>query len=276
MLGADVCEAFTRHGCEVLATGPAELDVTDSRQATQVVAGFAPQVVIHCAAYTDVDGSETDPDRAYRVNALGAGNVASACCTAGARLIAISTDFVFDGSSRTAYTEFDPIAPLGAYGRSKAAGEAMIRASCPRHQIVRTAWLYGVQGKCFPKTMLAAARKGSALRVVADQTGSPTFTADLAKALTELVEWPLFGTFHLVNSGQCTWHELAVETIRLAGITGVTVEPIGSSQWPTPARRPAYSVLRPYVWDLAGKAPLRSWREALADYVARLGRAEAQ
>lgn len=268
MLGVDVCRALARHGHCVIGYGSGELDIADASAVTATVSNIKPDAVVNCAAYTNVDGCEADPDSAFRVNAIGAGNLATACCRVGCELVSISTDFVFDGASRTPYTEFDPIAPLGAYGRSKAAGEAMIRNACPRHKIVRTAWLYGSSGNCFPKTILRAAQTRPELRVVADQTGSPTSTVDLADALVQLVELPLCGTFHVVNSGHCTWHQLATDVLRLAGRTDIVVHAIGSHEWPTPAERPKYSVLRPYVWEMVGLTPLRSWHEALEEFVA--------
>ncbi len=265
MLGQDVCAAFQQAGNEVISMGSVEMNVCDPARTRSTIIAAQPDLVVHCAAYTDVDGCERDPDMAYRVNAVGAGNVASACYAAGARLIAISTDFVFDGGKTEPYTEFDATRPLGIYGASKLAGEEMARAACPDHKIVRTSWLFGAHGKCFPKTILNAARTRPELRVVADQYGTPTSAADLAQALVTLASIPLSGTFHIANSGVCTWRDLAAEALRLAGQDNVKLTPIRAEEWPTPTQRPAYSALRPYLWELLGYALFRPWQEALAE-----------
>ena len=267
MLGHDVCTAFRQAGNEIVPTGSAELNVADPAQTRSVILAEMPDLVVHCAAYTDVDGCERDPDKAYRVNAIGSGNVATACNAAGAQLIAISTDFVFDGQKTEPYTEFDEPRPLGIYGASKLAGEQMARVACSEHKIVRTSWLFGEHGKCFPKTILNAALTRPELRVVADQYGTPTGTIDLAQALVTLSNISLAGTYHIANAGACTWHDLAAETLRLAGLAEVKLTPIRADEWPTPTSRPMYSALRPYVWELLGHAPLRPWREALSDVI---------
>lgn len=278
MLGTNVCRTFGEAGHEVVpsarANAPCILDVTDTAAVQETVARWKPDLVLHCAAYTNVDGAERDPDSAYRVNALGSWNVAAACAAHDIPLCAISTDFVFDGTKPAPYTEFDAPNPLGHYGASKLAGENCIRAVCPRHWIVRTAWLFGLHGRCFPDTILRTAGEAERaqasrpeLRVVADQRGSPTFTADLADALLRLVQTPLYGTYHLVNSGAATWYELARKTLELAGRDRVHLLPIVSADWPSPTRRPANSVLRPYALELRGAPLLRPWEEALADYI---------
>ncbi len=277
MLGKDVVSALAETGNEPIATSraPSEytVDVTNVASIQDAVSRFEPEVVIHCAAYTKVDQAETDADEAFRVNEQGAANVASVCAERGIPICAVSTDFVFDGAKSIPYRESDPVNPLGAYGASKLGGEHSVRTSGAKHWIVRTAWLYGVGGKCFPDTILKAieADPKRTLRVVADQVGSPTYTADLAAALVEMVSGMTFGTYHLVNSGQATWHELACAALAEAGFDPGQVQPIATRDWPTPAARPAYSVLGTASWESQGKSPLRPWRTALASYVKARG-----
>lgn len=279
MLGQDVYARFAPHFALVAAsrrTGDFTVDITEPRSVRENIARVAPDIVILCAAYTDVDGCERNPEEAYRVNAFGAGNVASACSEVGARLLFISTDYVFDGTKKGGYTEWDTPHPLNVYGASKLAGEQWIREVCPRHWIVRTAWLYGVGGRCFPRTILNAAREGKSLRVVHDQIGSPTFTWDLAGVLLEMVRQGMpYGTYHTVNQGCATWHELACEVVKTAQKRGlvseaVEVTPISSRDWLSPTRRPAVSVLKMERLRWAGVSLPRHWKEALQDYIQRL------
>jgi dTDP-4-dehydrorhamnose reductase len=246
------------------------LDITNTQECSDVILGERPDVVVHCAAYTDVDGCERDPDKAYKLNALGTWNIASACNLADAAIVYVSTDFVFDGEKGEAYTEYDSPNPVSKYGASKYAGEQHVRALCSRHYIARTAWLYGENGKNFPFSMMNAARAGKKLTIVADQTGSPTFTRDLAYAIKDITASPLYGTYHLTNSGSCTWYDFALEILSLAGIKDADVSPISSKDWPSPTRRPEYSVLRHYSLELQGRADLRHWKDALAEFMQRI------
>lgn len=279
MLGRDVCARFAPHFALITASrrsGDVLVDITDPRSVREAIAHVAPDVVILCAAYTNVDGCERDPDEAYRVNAFGAANVASACVDAGARLLFVSTDYVFDGARQGGYTELDAPRPLNVYGASKLAGEEWVRAVCVRHWIVRTAWLYGVGGKCFPRAILNAAREGKPLRVVNDQTGSPTFTWDLAGVLLEMVQRGVpYGTYHVVNQGSATWYEVACEVVRLSRERGIltqsaSVLPISSVEWLSPTHRPANSVLKMERLRWAQIALPRHWKDALGDYIQRL------
>jgi dTDP-4-dehydrorhamnose reductase len=274
MLGTDVCARFAAAGHQVTPVTREDFDIADHAATRALLFSISPDLVIHTAAETDVDGCERDPDNAYRINALGSWNVASACASLDVPLAAISTDFVFDGRKTTPYTEFDTPNPLGVYGASKLAGEQMVRQTCPKHYIVRTSWLYGVHGKCFPKAILRAAQTRSELSVVADQTGVPTYVVDLADALLDLIETPLYGIYHLASGGECTWHEFAQSILSESGTSGVAVKPIKSEEWPSPTRRPKYSVLRPYVQELMGKAPMRPWREGLKDFLTELASSE--
>ncbi len=271
MLGTDVCAAADDAGMHAVAadlrseTEP--LDITDPGSVAACLDRVRPDVVVHCAAMTNVDGCEREPDAAYRLNAWGAWCVAEGCARRQTPLCAIGTDFVFDGEKGAPYTEYDAANPLGEYGASKLAGEQHVRELCRRHWIVRTAWLFGAHGKCFPDTMLRAAERGGPLRVVADQVGSPTYTVDLASAIVRLLSRPYYGTYHITNAGQASWYELAREVLRVAGRDDTLVTPIASADWPTPTRRPAYSVLRNLALEMQGEALLPDWREAVARYV---------
>jgi len=267
MLGTEVCEVTAR-GHDVRGVDIADFDICDLAATQEAVLGAGPEMVVHCAAWTDVDGCERDPRLAFAQNARGTWNVAAACAQAGSALLYISTDFVFDGEKRDPYTEFDQPNPLSAYGASKLAGEVAVRSLVPRHYIVRTAWLFGRHGRSFVRTILEAAKKKDELRVVADQFGSPTYARDLAKAILELIVSGLLapGTYHLANTGACSWAELAAEALRLAG-SKTRVAPIPASEWPSPTPRPAYSALRSRWLELQGLPALRPWQEALADFV---------
>ena len=270
MLGTDVCRALAG-AHEVIATditGNYErLDITDQDETLQTIRRFSPELVAHCAAYTDVDGCERDLWKAYRVNAHGTFSVAVACDQTNAAILYISTDYVFDGDKDGDYEESDQANPINAYGRSKLGGEVYVRDICKRYYIVRTAWLYGENGKNFVSTILNRASEGKELRVVADQVGSPTYTKDLAEFVASQVGSSSYGVYHVTNKGSCSWYELAVKAIQLAGIEGADIQPIASSEWPTPARRPKRSVLKHISLLMQGRDNLRSWEEALSEFV---------
>jgi dTDP-4-dehydrorhamnose reductase len=231
------------------------------------LAAHRPDAVINCAAYTRVDGAESDSDEAYRSNALGPRLLAAACTSTHTRLCHLSTDYVFDGTSNTPVDEWARPAPLGVYGASKLAGELEVRALCSDHVIVRTSWLYGQSGPNFVLTMLRLARESGVLRVVADQQGSPTWTGHIAPTLVDLLEQGHCGTFHLTNSGVTTWHGFAEAIVKDAGLSDIQVEAIATSDYPTAARRPMYSVLDNRAWRLLGGLPLPDWREGLRAYL---------
>lgn len=279
MLGRDLTEILAAEHTvvptdRVGVTAP--LEITDAAAVRAFLAREQPEAVVHCAAFTNVDGCERDPDTAYRVNALGTASVAGACHAVGAALVYLSTDFVFDGEKRAPYTEFDAPAPLGVYGASKLAGETLVRSLCPRHFIVRTQWLYGEHGNNFPFAILQRADSGQALRVVADQVGAPTFTRDLCAAIARILEQPLYGTYHAANRGEVSWYQFATRLLEMAGMDPKVITPISAAEWPSPTRRPAYSVLRPYVLELTGRSDiLRPWEEALAEFLRRIGRLAA-
>jgi dTDP-4-dehydrorhamnose reductase len=267
-LGTELLRALAPHG-ELIPATQADMDVTD-RRCAEFVAALRPAWVVHTAAATDVDGCELEPDRAMAVNAEGTQRVAEGCRRAGAGLVYLSTDYVFDGRKGAPYAEWDPPAPLNAYGRSKLEGEHATRQVAPRWTIVRTAWLYGVHGKNFVKTILGKIAAGESLCVVDDQVGSPTYAGDVADAVALLISRERTGMYHITNTGTCSWYEFAREILRLAGLDAIPVTPITSAELNRPARRPAYSALENAAWQSAGLPPLRPWREALATMLASL------
>jgi dTDP-4-dehydrorhamnose reductase len=269
MLGSAVCAAFEAQGHRVLALGSRDADIRDYQSCRKAILSVDPDLIVHTAAMTDVDGCERDADSAFQINAIGSQNIAACCSEARAKMAYISTDFVFDGAKRSPYTEFDSPHPLNHYGESKLAGEQLARESCQETYVIRTSWLFGPNGKCFPKTILRLAKSKPSINVVADQIGCPTYVEDLADALTDIVASPRYGTYHVANSGETSWHGFAEAILKSNGITQVSVNPITAASWPSPTARPAYSVLRPYIRDLQGRQPLRDWRLALDDFVRR-------
>ncbi len=246
-------------------------DITDTAQVQADCAVIKPDIIINSAAYTDVDGCESNVDLAYRVNAIGPHNLALAACASGIPLVSIGTDFVFDGTKATPYDEFDIPNPQSVYGRSKLAGENLIREVCPRHYIIRTAWLYGQHGHNFVQTMLRLAGEKDTLTVVNDQIGSPTFSLDLARRIKELMVTGWHGTYHVTNAGEASWYYFAKMILRMAGFDADKVKPMTSAELERPAPRPAYSVLANYACELRGLEPMRPWQEALAEYFASGG-----
>jgi dTDP-4-dehydrorhamnose reductase len=251
------------HEVDLVAPTEAEADITDESIIGQI-ADSRPQVVIHAAAYTDVDGAESDADRAYAVNATGTRNVARGAAKAGARLVTISTDYVYDGTKTTPYVERDPVAPQSVYGASKLAGEREALAAAPDAVILRTAWLYG-EGKNFVRTMIRLAGERNELRVVSDQVGSPTSADDLSRAVRALLDTRAAGVYHAVNAGSCSWHEFAVTIFGLAGLDRRVI-PITTTELNRPAKRPARSILDCSKLTTLG-IRMRSWQDALADYL---------
>jgi dTDP-4-dehydrorhamnose reductase len=264
MLGQALCKAFAKHSVYPLSSR--QPDVASLDDVRQKVSDLKPDWILHTAAFTRVDEAESNPFEAYRVNALGARNLAAAAVENGSRLVFYSTDYVFDGAQKRPYREWDPPNPLNEYGRSKLAGEFFVRSICPPHLVVRTSWLFGSKGPHFVQRILQLAQERERLEVVSDQLGSPTFTSDLAYMTLVLVEGGKKGTYHVTNSGNCSWHELACEIVSLSGLS-LQVHPIDSSAYPTLARRPANSVLENYLLELEGIPLLRSWKSALAAFL---------
>jgi dTDP-4-dehydrorhamnose reductase len=265
MLGRAVVETAQQLGHEVRGATRGDLDITDADAVTRVVAELRPRAVVNCAAYTDVDGAESDRATAMAVNGDGAGNVAAAAERAGAAIVHVSTDYVFDGSKREPWLESDAVAPLGVYGESKLAGEIAVAAANPAHAIVRTAWLFGAGGRNFVDTMLALGAGRDEVSVVTDQIGCPTWTGHLAGALVEITERPLeTGVHHIAGAGSCSWNELAIEVFDRAAID-CRVLPTTTADFPRPAPRPAYSVLGS---ERAAPLALPAWQEGVAAYLA--------
>ena len=263
MLGRAVAATGARLGHEVTALERGDLDVTDQVACDRTLETVAPQVVVNCAAWTDVDGAESERDAASAVNATGAGNVARAAAEVDARVVHVSTDYVFDGTKTTPYVESDPTGPQTAYGASKLRGEDEVAAATTQHAIARTAWLFGAGGTSFPATMLRLAQSRDEVEVVTDQVGSPTWTDHLADALLELAERREFGVFHLAGSGACSWNELALELFDQAGVR-CRVKPTTSDRFPRPAPRPAFSVLGS---ERADPIVLPAWQEGVRGYL---------
>ncbi len=271
-LGQDLTDTFA--DVDLVGVDIQEVDIADEAQVQALVRDVQPTHIINSAAYTAVDACEDHADLAHQVNALGPWYLARAAKDVGASLVHISTDYVFDGTGTEALTEFDAVAPLGVYGRTKAAGEQLVRETLPEHHIVRTAWVNGARGNNFVKTMLRLGRERDELGVVADQHGSPTFTRDLAPAIREIIEAGRHGTVHRTNAGQCTWYDLAVATFEEAGVD-VVVKPLTTAEYPTKSARPAWSVLSNDHARLQGLTELRPWREGLQRMLAELAELEA-
>lgn len=239
-LGRSLQQVLVGH--ELRAFGHPELDITDLEAVRGVIAAFRPALVLNAAAWNDVDGAETHPREAYRVNAVGPRNLAIASAEHGAAVLHVSTDFVFDGRASRPYHEYDRTGPLSVYGASKLAGEDAVRVLNPRHYIVRTAWVYAPWGRNFPLQMLRLAEREPRLRIVADRRGSPTFAPHLAAGIAELMQTGAWGTYHLAGRGEASWHDVMSRLVRQLRLD-IRVEAVSSSAFPLPAARPLYSVL---------------------------------
>jgi dTDP-4-dehydrorhamnose reductase len=268
-LGTDIIRTWPDG--ETVGLAHSSIEVTNREQVLEVLRSHAPELVVNCAAFHNVDACETEPERAFAVNALGTMNVADACQALGAALVFISTDYVFAGDLGRPYAEWEPPRPINVYGVSKLAGEQLIRSRLERHYIVRTSGLYGTAGSSgkggnFVERMLQLARAGENIRVVEDQVLSPTLTYDLAQKLRELVETGHFGTYHVTNSGSCSWHDFAAKAFELTG-TQASLARTTTKEFAAKAGRPSYSVLANAALQEVGLEPLRPWTEALADYL---------
>ncbi|MEW6086921.1 MAG: dTDP-4-dehydrorhamnose reductase [bacterium] len=285
MLGSDLCDILLKKKeFEVIPFyGPVtgnrfseiefkeeeKIDITSMSDTELKIFEVKPDVIIHTAAYTDVDGCELNKEKAYLINGTGTQNVAQAAKKSGAFLIYISTDYVFDGENKNAYLENDAPNPMSIYGKSKLDGEKFVQGILDKWAIVRISWLFGINGRNFVKTILKQIESGKNLKVVNDQVGSPTYTRDLSKGINEFLEKGCkTGIYHLTNQGFCSWFEFAEKIVELSGnINKIIVEPIDSSQLARPAKRPRNSVLENYAWKTKGYALLQNWEEALKDYL---------
>ena len=280
-LGTDLSEALVKKNTyELHLLDHTDIECTDRQSVDRALLNIEPDIVINCAAFVRVDDCEDDPERAFGVNALGAGYVARACSEIDAVSLYLSTDYVFDGTKNTPYSENDPQNPLNVYGISKLAGERLVRNYCEKHFIVRSSGLYGLKGSAgkggmgdnFVETMLRLREKGDPIRVVGDQVLAPTFTKDLARTLADLVDTGEYGTYHVTNSGECSWYEFGKAVFEFSGL-----EPdygsVSSREYGARAARPAYSVLDNSRINELGIPALRGWRHALREYLELRSRA---
>lgn len=268
-LGSDLVSLLALSGYKVIGMGRSQLDITNEKNVNEVVSLVKPKIIIHCAAFTQVDKAEAEIDIAFKINAIGTRNIATSAEKVHAKLIYISTDYVFDGNSTVPYHEFSPTAPINMYGSSKLAGEMMVRDFHSKFFIVRTSWVFGVNGANFVKTMLQLSRERDLLKVVNDQIGSPTYTIDLCKSMMQLMETDKYGIYHVTNTGSCSWFEFAKEIFRQTNIP-VKLDPCTSDEFPQQAKRPKYSVLDNMGLRLHHFDPMPNWKDALMRFIARI------
>ncbi len=276
LLGREVCREARLRGWAVVGVDLADGDLAGPGVARELVESAGPEAIVHCAAWTEVDACEEDPEKAFRVNAVGARNVAVAARRANARLAHISTDYVFRGDREGPYREGDPVGPLSVYGASKEAAERWVREQTPEHFILRTAWLYGETERCFPAAIerlgAECAREGRALRVVDDQRGTPTWSRELARQIVRLLPTEAFGTYHATAAGETTWYRFACRIVRDRGV-GAEVAPCTTAEFPRPAPRPRNSVLDNFGLRAQGLDVMKPWEEAWEEFLASRGEA---
>ena len=270
-LGYDVCRELANRGIEYKGVSSRELDITDKAAVETLLRAYQPDAVIHCAAYTKVDLAEDEAAACWNVNVDGTRNLAEVCRALDAKMIYISTDYVFPGTGTDAYEVDSPVGPLGMYGRTKLAGELAVRSLLNKYFIVRISWVFGKNGGTFVKTMLRLAETRDTLTVVCDQIGSPTYTADLAPLLCDMVETECYGVYHATNEGVCSWAEFSEEIFKQAG-KHMTVQHILSKDYPTKAVRPLNSRMAKTCLDQAGFKRLPSWQDDLGRYLKELER----
>lgn len=268
-LGYDVMKRLSTLGIEAKGVDREDFDLTDGAEVMRAVCDYHPDTIVHCAAYTAVDRAETEPEKCADVNGVGTLNMVRAALAVDAKLLYISTDYVFSGEGSTPFETTDPYYPKNVYGLTKMQGEEVIRSLMTRYFIVRTAWVFGLNGHNFVKTMLQLGASKSEVTVVDDQFGSPTYTADLAKLLCDIIQTNRFGIYHATNEGFCSWAEFAAEIMRQGGCR-CKVRPIPTSEYPTTTVRPANSRLSKRSLDEAGFARLPEWNDALARYIEEL------
>jgi dTDP-4-dehydrorhamnose reductase len=274
-LGSELVRASTAAGDEVIAATRSDIDISDGARLRDVIRAQRPGVVFNAAAYTAVDGAETNTERAELINGRAVRRLAQVCRDMVVPLVHFSTDYVFDGTAREPIPEGAPTGPVSAYGRTKLHGEEALLRSGADAYLVRTSWVYGLEGANFVKTVLRVTGEKGSMSVVDDQRGSPTWARDLAVASRRLLDAGPPGTYHLTNSGECTWYEFARAIVELAGVDA-DIRPITTAEYPTPATRPAYSVLANQHWLELGQPPLRHWKEALTEFIPELLGARAE
>ena len=265
-LGREVCNCLGELGIQFKGMGRADFDLTEENATRAAILKYAPDAVIHCAAYTAVDKAETEKELCFRVNVLGTSNVAKACRELNARMMYISTDYVFDGQGEMPFETDHAKVPLNHYGLTKAMGEDEIQSRLEKYFIIRISWAFGPHGNNFVKTMLLLGQQQGSVRVVADQIGSPTYTGDLAPLLCTMVQTERYGVYHATNEGFCSWLEFASQIMAQASLP-CRVEPVASADYPTTAKRPQNSRLSKRSLDEAGFVRLPAWQDALKRYL---------
>ncbi len=265
-LGYDVLKVLRARGIECRGAGRKEFDLTDPAAASNFITSYGPDAVVHCSAYTAVDKAEDNVELCRKVNVEGPRNIARACKGIGAKMLYLSTDYVFPGTGVAPYEVDDPTGPQSVYGATKLGGEEAVKELLERYFIVRISWVFGKSGNNFVKTMLRLGKEHDEVRVVDDQIGSPTYTADLAPLLCDMIETEKYGTYHATNEGTCSWAEFAAEIFRQAGVPA-KVTPIPSGEYPTKAKRPFNSRMSKRSLDRAGFRRLPDWRDALERYL---------
>ena len=264
-LGYDVCKVLTARQIEHRGVDITDFDITDQNAVNQYLKAYQPDAVIHCSAWTAVDKAEDEPEKVEAVNARGTRNIAEACKAICAKMLYLSTDYVFPGTGDRFYEPNDPTGPLSVYGKTKLQGEKAVQETLERFFIVRISWVFGKNGNNFVKTMLRLAETHAEVNVVCDQIGSPTYTADLAPLLCDMIATEKYGVYHATNEGLCSWAEFAEEIFRVAG-KQVKVNAIPTEQYPTKAIRPKNSRMSKSCLDLAGFHRLPDWKDALGRY----------
>ncbi|MFT5875660.1 MAG: dTDP-4-dehydrorhamnose reductase, partial [Clostridium sp.] len=268
-LGRELSKQYQKKkGVHLILTDVADLDITNVSRVNSFVDENKPDLIINCAALTDVERCETEIDMAYKINTVGPKNLSAAANKIGAEIVQVSTDYVFAGNVNKSLTEFDEVNPQTIYGKTKLEGEIFAKNLNPKHYIVRTAWLYG-DGDNFVKTMLNLSKNNKPLKIVSDQKGTPTSTVDLSRVIIKLVEEKNYGLFHCTCKGECTWYELTKEIFRLKGIT-TEVFLCNTDEFSRPSKRPQYSVLRNYMLELTTGDITRNWKEAIGEYLKQI------
>ena len=266
-LGTDLMNELKKRGLEGIGVDVEEMDITDAAACKRVISQAGADAVIHCAAYTAVDAAEDDVERCRRINGEGTRNVAEACRDAGVKMMYISTDYVFDGEGTRPWEPDDERNPLNVYGLTKCEGELAVEELLEQYFTVRIAWVFGVAGKNFIKTMLRLGKERGAVSVVDDQVGSPTYTYDLAKLLVDMIQTDKYGRYHATNEGLCSWYEFAKEIFRQAGMDDVKVTPVSSDQFPAKAKRPANSRMSKAKLTENGFELMPTWQDALSRFL---------
>ncbi len=265
-LGFDVVNELKSRHIACKGVDMADFDITDTLATEAYIKNYAPTAVVHCAAYTAVDNAQDNRDVCFKVNALGSENIAKVCGELGIKLVYISTDYVYGGKGEKPFETTDPVCPCNVYGKSKLEGENAVKKHCQKHFIVRTSWVFGINGGNFVKTMLRLAENHSVLNVVCDQIGSPTYTPDLSKLICDMLQTEKFGTYHASNEGYCSWAEFAQEIMLQAG-KSIEITPVTTAQYGAKAERPLNSRLSKKCLDLAGFNRLPRWQDALKRYL---------